>query len=137
MNEDLLKIIVLLAVVFFIIGLGMNFLGQNKKREGLTNASDSSTGNNGEAGNANSFAATIKAQTVLLQDGLLINKYRSDYENVIINMEDYLNMLMLKQVLNIDTTKDAQTNLPKLDVLNSISNAKRALNEAMVFVDKQ
>ena len=137
MNDDLLKIIVLLAVVFFIIGLGMNILGQNKKREGLTNAGDANTGSNGEAGNANSFAATIKAQTVLLQDGLLIPKYRADYENVIINMEDYLNALMLKQVLNIDTTQDAQSNLPKLEVLNSISNAKRALNETMVFIDKQ
>jgi hypothetical protein len=52
-------------------------------------------------------------------------------------MEDYLNILMLKQVLNIDTTKDAQTNLTSLEALNTISNAKKSLNETMIFIDKQ
>jgi hypothetical protein len=136
MNDDLLKLLVLLGVVFFIIGLGMNVLKQNmNKREGLAN--QTSSGGNGEAGNANNFVATIKAQTVLLQDSLLISKYRTDYENVVINMEDYLNILMLKQVLNIDTTKDAQANMSSLEALNTISNAKKSLNETMVFIDKQ
>lgn len=133
MNEDLLKIVVVLGLIFFIIGLGMNILNTNtKKREGLTNQ-----GSNGEAGNANNFAATIKAQTVILQDSLLIAKYRTDYENVIINMDDYINMLILKQLLNIDTTKDAQTNISNLEALNTLSTAKKNLNDIMVFVDKQ
>ena len=133
MNDDLLKVVVVLALIFFIVGLGMNILNTNqKKREGLTNQ-----GSNGEAGNANNFAATIKAQTVILQDSLLVPKYRTDYENVIINMDDYLNMLMLKQVLNIDTTKDAQTNITNLEALNTISSAKKNLNDVMVFIDKQ
>jgi len=136
MNQDLLKILVVLGVGFFIIGLGMNLFNQNNKfREGLTNAE--SSGTNGEAGNSSNFVEAIKAQTVILQDTLLISKYRKDYENVIINMEDYLNILMLKQVLNIDTTKDAQTNLTSLEALNTISNAKKSLNETMIFIDKQ
>lgn len=139
MNEDLLKIVVFLGIVFFIIGLGLNILSTNNKNnniiEGLTNAE--SSGTNGEAGNATNFVATIKSQTVLLQDSLLISKYRKDYENVIINMDDYLNMLMLKQILNIDTTKDAQTNISSLEALNTISNAKKSLNETMIFIDKQ
>ena len=136
MNDDLLKILVLLGVVFFIVGLGMNVLKQNmNKREGLANQTDS--GGNGEAGNAANFVATIKAQTVLLQDSLLISKYRKDYENVVINMDDYLNMLMLKQVLNIDTTKDPQSNISSLEALNTISTAKKSLNEVMIFIDKQ
>ena len=142
MNEDLLKIIVLLGLVFFILGLGMNILRQGTGtntlfKEGFQNTNAPGPGVNGEAGNAANFVATIKAQTVLLQDSLLISKYRSDYENAIIHMEDYLNMLMVKQILNIDTTKDAQSNLSRLEALNTISNAKKTLNETMVFLDKQ
>jgi hypothetical protein len=133
-NNDFFNIVIVLIIAFVIIYLGMNILNIKKNvREGLTNQDSP----NGEAGNAANFAAAIKAQTVILQDSLLIPKYRADYENVIINMEDYLNMLMLKQILNIDTTKDAQTNITNLSALNTISTAKNSLNEAMTFLDKQ
>ena len=136
MNEDFLKILVVLGIAFVIISLGINLLKMNKTvREGLTN--QESGGSNGEAGNASNFAATIKAQTVLLHDTLLISKYRADYENIIINMDDYLSMLMLKQILNIDTTKDMQSSMSNLEALNTISNAKKSLNETMTFLDKQ
>jgi hypothetical protein len=138
MNEDLLKILVVLGIAFIIVGLGMNIFKMNKNvREGLTNQETAGSGSNGEAGNASNFAATIKAQTVLLHDTLLISKYRADYENIIINMDDYLSMLMVKQVLNIDTTKDMQTNISSLAALNTISSAKKSLNETMMFLDKQ
>ena len=138
MNEDLLKILVVLGIAFIIVGLGMNIFKMNKNvREGLTNQETAGAGSNGEAGNASNFAAAIKAQTVLLHDTLLISKYRADYENIIINMDDYLSMLMVKQVLNIDTTKDMQTNISSLAALNTISSAKKSLNETMMFLDKQ
>jgi len=130
MNDDLLKILVLLGVVFFIVGLGMNVLKQNmNKREGLANQTDSGT--NGEAGNAANFVATIKAQTVLLQDSLLISKYRTDYETIILNLDDYLNNTMLNTILTIDYTK------PDIAIakLNSFNQAKQALNSLMKYVD--
>ena len=86
MNEDLLKIGAILIVSIFIIYLMMNTF---HLREGLENAEDTTAsvavGANGEAGSAANYAAAIKAKTVKLQDSLLISKYRSDYENVIIN----------------------------------------------------
>ena len=136
MNGDLFKILIVLAIAFTIIYIGISLLKMNKTiREGLTN--QVSGGTNGEAGNASNFASNVKSQTVLLQDSLLISKYRTDYENILINMDDYLNMLMLKQVLNIDVSKDMQSNISSLAALNTISNAKKSLNETMIFLDKQ
>jgi len=140
-NSDFLNIVIVLVIAAIIIYLGMIILNMNTKgmnmntrmRAGLTNQGTS----NGEAGNASNFAAAIKAQTVLLQDTLLISKYRSDYENVIINMDDYLSMLMLKQLLNIDTSKDLQSTITGLDAINTFSAAKKSLNETMAFLDKQ
>lgn len=127
-----MQIIGILMIAFIIIYLLITF----KRKEGLENA-DSSISSNGEAGNANSYAATIKALTVQLQDSLLISKYRTDYENIIINMDDYFSILMLKQVLNLDPKADMKTNITVIAALNELSTAKKSLNEIMAFVDKQ
>jgi hypothetical protein len=141
MYEDLLKIGAILIVSIFIIYLMMNTF---HLREGLENAEDTTTteatdavGANGEAGSAANYAAAIKAKTVKLQDSLLISKYRSDYENVIINMDDYLSMLMLKVALDLDASADIKTNAETLALMNTLSNAKKSLNETMAFIDKQ
>lgn len=141
MNEDLLKIGAILIVSIFIIYLIMQTF---HLREGLENAEDTTTtvatdavGANGEAGSAANYAAAIKAKTVKLQDSLLISKYRSDYENVIINMDDYLSMLMLKVALDLDASADIKTNAETLALMNTLSNAKKSLNETMAFIDKQ
>jgi len=138
MNEDLLKIGAILIVSIFIIYLMMNTF---HLREGLENAEDTTAsvavGANGEAGSAANYAAAIKAKTVKLQDSLLISKYRSDYENVIINMDDYLSMLMLKIALDVDASADIKTNAETLALMNTLSNAKKSLNETMAFIDKQ
>lgn len=139
MNPDFIQIIGILIIAFIIIYLFMNTFV--KTREGLENADGTVTTTapvgNGEAGNAANYAASIKALTVQLQDSLLISKYRTDYENVIINMDDYFSFLILKQVLNMDPTADIKTNMSVIAALNALSTAKKTLNEAMTFVDKQ
>ena len=130
MNKDLLKIMGILLISFFIIYLVIHTF-KIKTVEGLENNVETSA--NGEAGNAANFAAQIKAKTVQLQDSLLIQKYRQDYENIIINMDDYFSMLMLKTVLNLEETGDGK----QIAALNALSTAKKTLNEIMAFVDKQ
>jgi hypothetical protein len=135
MQEDLWKIIGVLIVGIFIIYLVFNiFTVKQHTIEGLENAS---TSTNGEAAMAANYAAAIKAQTVQIEDALLINKYRKDYENVIINMDDYLSTLMLKTMLDIDITKDTKTIVESLTQMNTLSAAKKSLNETMIFVDKK
>ena len=67
-----------------------------KQREGLETATTTSSISNGIAGNATTYAATIKQKTVNLNDTLLISKYRKDYETVILNVDDLVNSMMLK-----------------------------------------
>ena len=111
MNGDLFKILIVLAIAFTIIYIGISLLKMNKTvREGLTNK-DSGSGANGEAGNASNFAATVKAQTVLLQDSLLISKYRTDYENIIINIASTFEYL--KFLITITNNDDPNTTIVK------------------------
>ena len=92
----------------------------------------STSTSNGIAGNAAAYGANLKAQSIKAQDSFLISKYRTDYENVIVNMDDLVNSLMLQTTLSVDPSSP-QDSLGKLVMLN---NAKAALNNVMKFIDK-
>jgi hypothetical protein len=87
---------------------------------------------NGVAGNAASYGASLKAETIKQQDKYLISKYRSDYETVILNLDDLVNNLMLGVSLSVNTSKPQEA-LSKLAELNQ---TKAALNNVMKFIDK-
>jgi hypothetical protein len=142
-TEEFLKLIGILVVAMFLIHY---FIGcvkvQTSIIEGLTNPDTTTTAtlsvSNGEAGNAANYAASIKAKFIQLQDELLISKYRKEYETTIINMDDYVSMMMLKQVLSMNTNGDNQkANIEMLNTLNILKNSKDALNATMKYLDTQ
>jgi hypothetical protein len=138
MQDEIFKIVGIIIVCFFIIYMVVKmFHLQASVIEGLTNQDSSTTPSTGEAGTATSYAAAIKAQVVKLQDELLIAKYRKDYESVIINLDDYVGMLMIKQSLNMKLDGDIKTNIESINNLNILKNSKDSLNYAMTFLDKQ
>jgi hypothetical protein len=151
MNQDeFFKIVGILIVSFFIIYMVVKmFHLQTSVIEGLTNAdgtiisgsdalsSDNTAPSSGEAGTAASYAAAIKAQVVKLQDELLVAKYRKDYEAAIINLDDYIGYLMIKQTLNMKLSGDIKANIEAINNLNILKSSKEALNSTMAFLDKQ
>lgn len=142
-QDEFFKIIGILIVCFFIIYMVVKmFQLQTKVIEGLTNADGTTSTittppSSGETGTAASYAAAIKAQVVKLQDELLVSKYRKDYETAIINLDDYIGYLMIKQTLNINLSGDMKTNLDAINALNILKNSKESLNFTMTFLDKQ
>lgn len=122
----------------FLIYLVNKFLNYNENNlsyiEGMTtdgsnNVPTSTT--NGVAGNAASYAAQIKAAAVKIEDQLLIPKYRSDYENVILNLDELVNDLMLQTALNVNLKNP----LPTIAQLSQLQDAKTGLNSIMKYVD--
>lgn len=95
-----------------------------------TNTS-TTTGTLGVAGNAQTYAANIQSAFVKNQDILLVSKYRTDYENVVLNLDDYINSNMLLTALNVDLTNPQ----PSLQSLISLNEAKSALNNVMKYID--
>jgi len=139
-QEELFKTIGIIIVGFFIIYIVVKlFHLQTSVIEGLTNP-DNNSGPavaSGEAAAATSYAASIKAQVVKLQDNLLISKYRKDYESVIINLDDYVGYLMIQQALNIKLDSDMKSKMDSINNLNILKSAKESLNTTMTFLDKQ
>ena len=136
-QDEFFKIIGIVIVSFFIIYMAIKmFQLQTSVIEGLTNES-SVTPTSGEAGTATSYAASIKAQVVKLQDELLVAKYRKDYESAIINLDDYIGYMMIKQSLNMKLDGDMKSNIEALNNLNILKTSKDSLNATMTFLDKQ
>jgi len=133
MNKQILNLLFIIAICFVAYQLfrSLDF------KEGLTTGSQAATSStttsttSGIAGNAESYAANIKSTTIKNQDMLLITKYRKDYENAILNLDDLINTLMLQTTLSVDTSNP----MPSLEKLNELSSARAALNSVMKFVD--
>jgi hypothetical protein len=142
-QDDFFKIIGIIIVCFFIIYMAMKmFQLQTSVIEGLTNpdgtiSTSATPPSSGEAGTSTSYAAAIKAQVVKLQDELLVAKYRKDYESAIINLDDYIGYMMIKQSLNMKLDGDMKSNIEALNNLNILKTSKDSLNATMTFLDKQ
>ena len=142
-QDEFFKIVGIIIVCFFIIYMSMKlFQLQTSVIEGLTNddgtiSSSTTAPSSGEAGTAASYAAAIKAQVVKLQDELLISKYRKDYEAAIINLDDLIGYMMIKQSLNMKLGNDTKSSIEMINHLNIMKNAKESLNATMAFLDKQ
>jgi hypothetical protein len=133
MEKTLTNLLIFFAICFIVYILFRNF----NYKEGMTsdasgNTTSSSTPS-GAAGNSANYAANIKNATVQLQDTLLTSKYQSNYETVILNMDDLINNLMLSTALSMDPKNP----LPTLKTLNEINNSKTALNAVMKYIDSQ
>jgi len=131
MMKDFMNLFLFIGICLVIYILFRNF----NYKEGMTDASGNATitASNGIAGNAASYSATLKATNIKIQDTILISKYKSEYENIIINMDDLLNNLMLQVALSVDAN-NPQDAITKLGEMNQ---AKLALNSVMKYVDKQ
>ena len=132
MKKELMTLFIFIGICFigFLIFRNLNI------QEGMTsdasgNNTSASYSANGIAGNAASYAANIKSQTVKLTDIMLVSKYRTDYETAILNVDDLISNLMLEATLTLDQSNPSE-GLKKIVGLNA---AKTALDKVMKFVD--
>lgn len=137
MNQDVLRIFGIVALVIFLLYVGSNTLKlhMNLQRtifEGLEN-----NGETGIGGSAAAYATKISTKTTQMHNELLVPKYKSDYENVIMNLDEYLGLAMLKTSLQI-SAKDPTSpeNMALLTNLNTLHASKQALNTVMTVVEQ-
>jgi len=143
MQEELLKIIGIIIVVSFLIYLVVKSLKlQTSIIEGLTSAdgqtatpvSDFSASNAGS--NVQNYTSKLNGEFLKLKDSLNVDKYRIDYENLIIQLDDYLGGLMTKQILNINTASiNDQDVAVMIKKLNDLNLGRQSLNTTMKFID--
>lgn len=136
---EFIKTIGILTVAFmtiYVIIILFQPKNNNSIIEGLTNEDGTTSSRNGEAGSAASYSDSIKAQVTKIQDELLVPKYRKDYENTIIHMDDLVSTMMIKQIQNMTIGgSDSKALISSLNNLNTLRSAKESLNVAMKYLD--
>ena len=133
--KELYNLLLFIAICFVVYLVFRSFHYNPMLIEGMTDASGNSVSApaNGIAGNAAAYSASLKAATIKSQDTFLINKYRSDYESAILNLDDLINNLMLKVVLSVNQDNPGESAIQ----LGQMQQAKIALNSVMKFIDSQ
>lgn len=133
----------LIGIIFFagllIYIIMILFKAQFRMVEGMTNedTSTATKSSSGVAGSSTNYAEAIKSQVIKLQDELLISKYRKDYENAIIHLDDLAGLMMIKIALSMKITNDPKEAVAQLNSLNILKQAKESLNSTMKFLDSQ
>ena len=126
-----LLLFVAIGLVIYLVFRSFNY---SPLIEGMKDGSGNLIGSDiGIAGNAASYAALLKTAIIKNQDALLINKYRSDYESAILNLDDLINTLMLKTALSVDENNPVES----IEKLSKMQQSKVALNSVMKFLDSQ
>lgn len=132
MYEKGLQILIIVVMVMLIVYLIKNIFNIEIAREGFTDNDGTTINTN----NIDSINATIQANIVKLDDELMLRKFKKQYETVIINLDDYINLLMMKQIINIKYDSGIQTTIDYLENLNTLKTSKDSLNVAMKYLDK-
>jgi len=98
--------------------------------EGLTNLSSNST----------DTASLIKDNTTKTLDTLLVDKYRGNYEDIIVNMNDWCDAQILNNVVSgkMDCSNGCNEKiLANVKNINDLETFKGSLNKTMKYLDSQ
>jgi len=146
MSEDnIYKYLGLGVVSILAIYIGIKSLTfQAKLIEGMTNNNN----NNNQStqvslleNTTNISAENIKKENEKLTDVLAINKYRTNYENLIIALEEYTNIMMFNNVTLVSNLiNQKKTTLELIPIMQQANTAKSfidTLNASMKFIDRK
>jgi hypothetical protein len=101
--------------------------------EGLENAGQSTTSNaTGIGGGSSDYVTRLTDAVTKKTDILLVSKYRTEYEKAIIKADDLVDVLMLEQVLSINTKSP---DIATFEKIATLSQAKDGLNKVMKALD--
>jgi hypothetical protein len=126
-----------LFIIFIIIAVIFSNI-YNTQIEAMTNKNnnESTISNTSRGINSTTFHEKLKEKHQNLKSDLNIPRHRGDYENILIEMNDYVDGLMLNELLNIDPN-----NINNSKIINTIQNitkmnqSKESLNKMMKYLD--
>ena len=130
-SDDLYRIVGLAFIILIVVAVGTKMLKyQAKIVEGMTSSST----------DKDKIASAVSSNSDKISDTLLPSKYRSSYEDTIINLEKAVGLALVSEVVNnaetisADPTTDAAQKA--MTNINTMETFRASLNQAMVILDK-
>jgi hypothetical protein len=108
----------------------------NKTREGLTNNSDDA---DKTTTRIQDVVSKLKKETEMLDDTLLLDKHRADYEDLFLALEDYSNLALIQMLAFFANNPSLETESAKtmIEGINQVNTLKTTLNDVMEFMDRK
>jgi hypothetical protein len=123
--------------LFFLIIVAFLFFKTYRYQiEGMTN-NDKENNNSGHGINSSKLTEQLKVEHHNIKDKLNIKQHRTHYENTIIDMSEYLDGLMLNELLSLSPASlTPQKIMNTIENINKMSTGKLNLNKIMKYVDE-
>tara|TARA_A100001011_G_scaffold265555_1_gene274377 strand:+ start:54 stop:509 length:456 start_codon:yes stop_codon:yes gene_type:complete len=150
---DMKYVGVFLIVLFLIYFVGHMGTMQKKVVEGLSSRDDddddkdSKNGGDSNCGyNSDKIATNVEDMATKIKDGLLIDTYRENYENILMNLEEWANATILKTLVcgKINTKNDVSSNnsdakktIAAMALVKDLNEFKGILDGSMKYLDQK
>ena len=130
MSDKLYKYVGLTVIIIFVICISVKSLDLNTQViEGLTNKKDKTS-------LVGDLVKTTKRDNEHAKDALLINKYKTDYEDLILEMEESVSLKVLELITKIKSKDYNKETMDTIKKINDLEQFKTTLDLTMKFVDK-
>jgi hypothetical protein len=127
-NNDIV-LYTFLGIASIILLFSLNKWLQTNNQEGFTTSTDK-----------NNISDVVKNAANKLSDVILISKYRSAYEDTIINLENVVGLAMLNETINnaetISQDPVSKESIEAIATINNLKQFKETLNDVMITLDK-
>ena len=116
--------------------------------EGLENQNaDKNDSANSTGTKLTNYSSDIKKNNEYMNDVFLVSKYKKDFENFIMNLEEYSNNLMIYKLFSVaeqskkykvdDNVSINQFVIPEMEKVNNIRNFIESLNSTFKYLDRK
>ena len=119
---------VLFVIYFFFTTLKIN----SQILEGLTNSSSSSSTTSEPISTS---VEELKKVNEQLEDSINLSKYRTDYEDYFLALEENINLSLLLQITQLYHSGNKSVSLEDISKLNETNKLKETINDIMTFMD--
>ena len=134
-SQDLYSVVGCLFIVIVLVAIGSNILKHQKRVvEGMATGSATTT-------DKDKISVAVKSSGDKIADSVLVSKYRRNYEDTIIELENVTNLAMIKAVSdNAEAiAKDPSSAAAQraMESINTMDAFRKSLNTTMLALDKQ
>lgn len=143
-EKDIYQYLGLCFVVIFVSYILIRTLRfQSKIFEGLTNSNKPVISKEDNGKLSDTINSNIKNINIKISEVLSLDKYKTNYENLIISLEEYSNNMMFSKIMSIGNKVGLLTKSDHItdDIIHEIDNANKlksfidTLNIGMKFID--
>lgn len=118
-------------IIGVVIAIWLSYLAMRYiTKEGFEGQGTTVSVSSGIGERSSSYNASIKSRVIQGKDRLLVDKYRTEYEEIIVQADELIDQMILQETLTLGTDP-----MPNIARMAELQKAKEALNSAISYIN--